>query len=42
MKIALDLMGSDHPLEVTLAAARRAVTRIDNLELLLVGDQAVV
>lgn len=42
MKLALDVMGSDHPLKVTLAAARKAVDQIDDLQLILVGHSDLI
>ena len=38
--IALDAMGGDHGPPVTVAAARRALEEIDDIELVLVGDEA--
>ncbi len=41
-KIALDAMGGDHGPEVTVPAAIRALDNNDQLELILVGDEAVL
>jgi glycerol-3-phosphate acyltransferase PlsX len=40
--IALDVMGGDHGADVVLPAALRALSRHDELELLLVGDRETI
>lgn len=42
MKLAIDVMGSDHPLAVTLAAAKRAVDQFSDLQLVLVGNSGLI
>ncbi|MEF8834173.1 MAG: phosphate acyltransferase, partial [Halofilum sp. (in: g-proteobacteria)] len=42
MTIALDAMGGDHGPSVVVPAALSALTRHPNLELVLVGDEAVL
>ncbi|UCE76285.1 MAG: phosphate acyltransferase PlsX [Gammaproteobacteria bacterium] len=40
--IALDVMGGDHGADVVLPAALRALSRHDELDLLLVGDREII
>ena len=40
--VALDVMGGDHGPDVVLPAALRALSKRDNLDLLLVGDQGLI
>ena len=40
--VALDVMGGDHGPDVVLPAALRALSKRDNLDLLLVGDQGII
>lgn len=42
LSIALDVMGGDHGPDVVLAAALRVLKKRDDLDLLLVGDQATI
>lgn len=42
MRLAIDVMGSDHSIEVSIAAAIKAVNQFDNLKLILVGDSVLI